>query len=244
MKDAKKGGSVTSPRQEPSDSWWRRLVGYIKTKRDERKTKKQQETATDKAARTTARATVGIAIFTVVLAGTAIYQFIILKGQLEVMRKDLRAWIVVEQKSNQVSATVNSPLSTVLVYKNTGKTPASPVVGNFYIEIVPNGKAPHFEVNDAHNAVAAGDSLPNSPQEVAVTRMHFRPDGQSEVVLVTEAEKTALARGDAWIAIHGDMSYRDTFNTAHWIKFCFWGGGAPMVYGAQYCAAYNSIDHD
>lgn len=246
LKDTNKGPDKKPPAEKTKRHWWTRLIAYIKAKRDERKARKQQETPADRSARITAIATMWIAFFTLVLAAIAAYQFIILRGQLNVMHKDLRAWISVEQKVNQASATVDAPLATVLIYKNTGKTPASPIAGNFYIEIVPNGEAPHFGATApvAHNAFFSGMLLPNSPQEIIVTRMRFKSGGQTEAVPFTETEKNAIVRGDAWFAIHGDISYRDTFQIAHWIKFCFWGGGAPIVYGAQYCTAYNSIDPD
>lgn len=58
--------------EQPRNSWWARLVGYVKRKRHERKTKKKQETPVDRAARRTANATVWIAAFTVVMALVAV----------------------------------------------------------------------------------------------------------------------------------------------------------------------------
>lgn len=66
---------------------WVRFVGYIKRKANERRTKKQNETPTDKAARRTAVATIWMAIFTFVLASTSGLTILILKNQLKEMHE-------------------------------------------------------------------------------------------------------------------------------------------------------------
>src|SRR4029077_1041519 len=123
---------------------------------------------------------------------------------------------------------------------------ASPIAGNFYVEIVPKGENPHFEEQVAHSAMFACVRLPNSPQEITATRMRFKVgnSGESEAVPFTESDKIALDTGKAWIVVHGDISYRDGFQTPHLIKFCFWAGGKPYMYSAQTCTAYNSIDQE
>jgi hypothetical protein len=66
---------------------WVRFVGYIKRKANERRTKKQNEIPTDKAARRTAVATIWMAIFTFVLASTSGFTIWILKNQLREMHE-------------------------------------------------------------------------------------------------------------------------------------------------------------
>ncbi len=57
-----------APAAEPRWRWWGGLVSYTQRRRYERKARQEQEPAVDRAARLTAKATVCIAVFTVVLA--------------------------------------------------------------------------------------------------------------------------------------------------------------------------------
>jgi hypothetical protein len=68
MEDTEGGENTNPPITAPRQTRWSRLVGYVKRKLHERKTKKENESPTDRAARRTAHATVWIAAFTVVMA--------------------------------------------------------------------------------------------------------------------------------------------------------------------------------
>lgn len=68
MEDTEDGENTNPPIKAPRQNRWGRFVGYIKRKLHERKTKKEHESPTDRAARRTAHATVWIAAFTVVMA--------------------------------------------------------------------------------------------------------------------------------------------------------------------------------
>jgi hypothetical protein len=64
---------------------WQRLVGYIKTKMDERRAKKEKENPTDRAAHVTASATKWMAVFTFILAISSGLTLCILHNQLTEM---------------------------------------------------------------------------------------------------------------------------------------------------------------
>ena len=72
---------------QPNNSWRTRFVSYIKSQLQQRKAKKEQETPTDRAARLTAAATVWMAVFTFILAGTSGFTIWILKNQLREMHE-------------------------------------------------------------------------------------------------------------------------------------------------------------
>jgi hypothetical protein len=188
-----------------------------------------------------------LALFTLVLAGAAIYQFVIMGGQLDTMRKDQRAWIVVTQKSGTTIAIDAAP-STSMTITNTGKTPASQIVGHFYVEVVPNGENPHFEAQMIHTTMISGVVLPNAPQEITASRRRAKVNGtagEGEGDPLTPDEKASLDAGKSWIAVHGIVWYDDVFHQhRHWIKFCFWSDLKPGNYGSRGCTAYNSIDDD
>jgi hypothetical protein len=186
-----------------------------------------------------------IAAFTAVLAGTAIYQFIIMGGQLDAMRKDERAWIAVAVQGNP-SFAIDAAPSATLTITDTGKTPATHLVGDFYVELIPDGQNPHFEAQIPHFKMFSGIAIPNAPQLVVPSRQKLRlggkPDEMEEDPL-TKDDKTALDSGSLWRAVHGTVWYEDVFGTRHWIRFCFWTGlKLGKTYSSGGCAAYNATD--
>ncbi len=68
MPDTEDGKQSSAPINQSSPKWWTRFISYIKRKMHERHSKYENETAGDRAARVTTRATVWMAIFTAVLA--------------------------------------------------------------------------------------------------------------------------------------------------------------------------------
>jgi hypothetical protein len=184
----------------------------------------------------------------------AIYQLSAARGQLndmgsqlDVMRKDQRAWIAVDVKDHPNIA-IGQPLSVELNTKNTGKTPATRVAGTAYIELVPNGSNPHFESTHIPRAQwFAGVLPPNSsanPQDFYRTAgvVVDERSGLLPPDLLTESEKTALDSHHAWIAIHGLVEYDDTFKITHWIRFCYPAVTAAGTFQYAACTKYNSVD--
>jgi hypothetical protein len=214
---------TANPQNDPNPSRWKRFAEWVK----------RESSFTDWC----------VAAFTCVLAFAAIYQFIIMGGQLDVMRKDQRAWIAIAQKSGTTIAVNTAPFTSISI-SNTGKTPATGMVGNFYVEVVPKGESPHFEAQIMHTTMISNVVLPNAPQEVTVVRrMGVKPDEAADNP-ITENEKASLNDGKAWIAVHGIVWYDDIFHRdRHWIKFCFWSDLKPGgVYSSRGCAIYNSVD--
>jgi hypothetical protein len=157
--DTDASNQIDNPKEKRFDNWRvrmirhaERVVGYMKRKAAKRRTKHQQETAADKVARKTATATIWIAVFSFLLAGAASYQFIILNSQLNVMRKDQRAWISITVPKIKLS--VDDPRLHIRSIKvtNTGKTPAKNIVADFFVEVVSNGSQPHFGGGIAYSA--------------------------------------------------------------------------------------------
>jgi hypothetical protein len=81
------GGNQPDPpgdRQKPN--WIARCVSEFKRYRDKRRAEKYHESATDKASRSTSRATWAIAVFTLATIGVGISQYVIFSRQLNEMR--------------------------------------------------------------------------------------------------------------------------------------------------------------
>src|SRR6266849_1157460 len=85
MENADKPANTEAAITQPRDNWWIQLIRYAKSKMDERAAKKQKEPPTDRAARVAARATVWIAIFTLVSVAVSVFTFVILRRQLKEM---------------------------------------------------------------------------------------------------------------------------------------------------------------
>jgi hypothetical protein len=139
-----------------------------------------------------------IAIFTFPLVLVAIYQYIILDGQLDVMRKDQRAWVSIGGNRN-VTFTVDPMLTThiPLTITNTGKTPAINVRADIYVEIVPNGAEPHFEATFPHTKWTIGAMFANTPKDITAVRYQALANDRIEPYPISAEEKTALDEGKA-----------------------------------------------
>jgi hypothetical protein len=186
-----------------------------------------------------------IAVFTIVLTVVAIEQGFVMFWQLDVMRKDQRAWIAVGTKSPVLA--VNTPPSNLITIINTGKTPASPIAGDLHIEVVQNGENPRFEAKIPHGTLLMGSLIPKNPQEIQVHRQQWKTGGEAlqfEDNSLTESELFDLNNGKAWVATHGEIMYRDIFDIEHWVKFCIWTALKAGNYSSKGCVAYNSIDNN
>lgn len=75
MNNASSGQKSKPPTKKANRNWGTRLITYAKRKTQERRTKKQQEVPSDRAARRTATATYWIAGFTIILAVVSYLQW-------------------------------------------------------------------------------------------------------------------------------------------------------------------------
>jgi hypothetical protein len=189
-----------------------------------------------------------IAIFTGVLAAAAIYQFIIMNGQLDVMRKDQRAWVKFEQAKeagDQVTSqfTTGEPLSFPVRFVNTGKTPANHVQVKVFVSLITAGTEPPLEDPDSgiipwyiSLSAQSGIIFPESDIKNVATRT--TKDGGS--FPLTEAEFNAIRDGTSYLAAWGTVTYDDVFQVPHWTKFCYWI--SSKSHKSERCSQYNSVD--
>jgi hypothetical protein len=188
-----------------------------------------------------------IAAFTLALTIVGYQQYKILDGQLHVMRTEQRAWISTKPDLTHSS---HFPLpSYPLLLTNTGKTPAIKIEGDFYIEVVRAGDAPHFNRRIIHNFTSLAILQPADTTPVPVYRERYKNGGnesESEPDFTTLTEKELLESGDAWIAIYGQLKYDDVFHRTHPIHFCLWEAVKPdhAPLDTTSCVAYNKIDEE
>lgn len=186
-----------------------------------------------------------IAAFTFVLAGAAIYQFIIMGSQLDTMRKDQRPWIKVTFTPFPLQSL--APVGGKIHLVNNGKTPARIVRGDFAVEPVKNGDQVEFHYPKAHVVTTTGMISPNDiPVDVPVERKKLASDGNTlESDPLTGAEFENLQpRINVFFVVYGTVSYSDFFGNDHWTKFCEFmvPGNAIGSVTAQRCTNYSDVD--
>lgn len=187
-----------------------------------------------------------VAVFTFVLAAAAIYQFTVMNGQLDTMRKDQRPWIDFTFASNTNALQVDSPITTMVHMVNGGKTPARSVTADIVIKMVKNGEEPKLDYPLPHPRFSTGALFPNRPMDSQVfSRVRTASDGVSaETAPVTQAEFDDFNQVNSFIIVYGIVSYRDFFGTWHWTKVCAYFPKINSTRGvtAKTCTDYADID--
>jgi hypothetical protein len=192
-----------------------------------------------------------ITAFTLALAVTGIYQYIVINGQLDAMRKDQRAWVEFQALPNKPGSDISSvrldagqPMTYPLGIKNSGKTPARNMVAKIYLDIIDANQEPPLErvATDTYErgVITAGIIFPDSDIKQPVVR----PTEDGKPRLTAESEVNAMRDGKAYIAIYGIITYDDVFGVHHWTKFCRGqaaDGVGAMLHIVQ-CIAYNDVD--
>ena len=192
-----------------------------------------------------------LVVFTGVLAGAAIYQFNVMRGQLDIMREDQRPWLAVDLtgvptpdgKGATIPLPENMPIIMPLRITVT-KSVARSVDGNVWVEVLNKSESPHLDsANWLPTRLTAGIYFPNAPRDTDAIRMRIAA-GTAEMQFnpLTTAEYRDVTEGRAWIAVHGNVTYHDASDIPHWTKFCLRWAPHSGFYNAQSCAAYNDVD--
>lgn len=183
-----------------------------------------------------------VAGFTFVLALSAIYQFIIMGGQLDVMRTDQRAWLQFQASPTKPGSdgatwqlTSGQPVTYPLRVVNTGKTPAKNLDMKIFIDIVPADQEPPLEYVDKNSGhpyghITSGIVFPNADFNQTVVRPSA--DGSPQL---------AIKDGKSYLAVYGVIDYDDVFKTHRRTKFCAWIATSGTFH-ASGCTKYNSVD--
>jgi hypothetical protein len=162
------------------------------------------------------------------------------------MRQDQRAWVYISLENPRMVADEPYRVSWVLI--DTGKTPAKHMDGHAMVEIVTIGQSPHFNYDRYPSAhFDAALMVPNAPlSPFGFQTLRFKPNTKdTEPINLSATDIAEINNGQAYIAIHGIVKYRDIFKTAHWIKFCSYQGNLLKVQGyIKACINYNDTDDD
>lgn len=141
MIDHEGGDRPDPPCAHKKPNWILRGVGKLKRYLQQRCAEKKKESATDRAARRTANATVAVAFFTIATVFVSALQFCAIEDQLEDARKEQRPWVSVKLSNLGSILVLDGPrafavLSTIT--KNFGHSPAKNIVIELEFHILKN----------------------------------------------------------------------------------------------------------
>ncbi len=157
-----------------------------------------------------------IAFFTAVLAVTSIYQFIVMNGQLNTMRKDQRPWVDISFTPGPAQAL--APIGGTIRFENKGKTPARGVVrGEFVVEKVRNREQPRLDYTKPYAEFTMGMITPeDAPLDMAVQRLRSSStDKGAQADRLTVSEFEEFSQVKIFFVIYGTIYYSDFFGTSH-----------------------------
>jgi hypothetical protein len=258
MENRGKPTKTKAPIAQPGDNWWIRLISYMKRKMDEGAAKKKNETAVDRAARVTAKATVWIAFFTFVSIAISTVTLLILKGQLTEMHeggvdihttsyRELRPYVHVtkyEFTGNPIKGEMAHGKASII---NSGRTPAVNLHGCSDITIKPNGDP----MTDDFPCPAPNNPKRQTAEEVSKFVLgsgisDFSVDSPGTTIkptnLSTEAFTQLLATGAFRIYFYGDIEYNDIVDPRiiHHTTFC--GRYNVQTGRLDICEKHNRMD--
>ena len=149
-----------------------RGVSAIKRYLEKRRSEKKQETAADRSARSTARATWAIALLTVATISVGILQYNIISAQLNEMRDEQRPWVSVEITGDPMVTIAPKKSSVALTFtlKNVGKSVALGATGKYFAQGF-YGSTPYTNVDPciSDGLFSVADSRTMFPGEVYST---------------------------------------------------------------------------
>jgi hypothetical protein len=184
-----------------------------------------------------------IALFTFVLAGAAIYQFVIMGGQLDEMRKGERPWISIS--FNNGTLKTNAPISSTLSIVNKGKTPARTITADVAIDAVKNGEEPKLNYPLPHTRFTTGLIFPGDPYTIQINKLRTSNNGgPPEADLLTQPAFDDFQNGRLFFVLYANVSYKDFFGIEHWTRICAaWvQSRVPGSFTGQKCTNYGDVD--
>jgi hypothetical protein len=189
-----------------------------------------------------------LALFTAIIAGATIYQFIILGGQLKVMQTEQRAWIGITKSHSTVE--LGKPILADFVFENTGKTPAKNTKGVFKMEVLNFADEPNFDYSDPDMVSGwSGDILfPNAPYTLSFTPLIKTPGTRTlQPTILTQDLESKFNNRQIWIAFEGEIFYEDVFRHKHRMNLCLgiihtFEGISSSPPGYKACERYNNTD--
>jgi hypothetical protein len=207
------------------------FISYVNHKLNERRTKRQEESATEKAERRTANATWFIGFFTVVVAIVGTLQFCALQKTNIIAESSERAWIAPLSLvlDTDHPPMVGQPLRVNLLYENIGKGPALNIAHKFnqpgFFEPPPPGlpwQDMRFGVNTTCDGLitAAGGPVVFPSGHYAIQYEIGLPNGYLTDAMIRGAATAPETLGKPVLFVQGCFAY-ETVGQRRISAYCF-----------------------
>jgi len=142
------------------------------------------------------------------IAGTSVQNIHLAQ---EAMRLEQRAWVfVTETRVGELQA--GKPLSIIIGFKNTGRTPARNVQIATCIDALPKGQVPEPNLEKTQSR---GIIPPNGTLFVTIGASRKNAEG------VTEKGLQSIMAGELVVWAYGTATYEDIFETRQATMFCY-----------------------
>ena len=166
-----------------------------------------------------------------------------LKQSQEAMQLDQRAWVSVQQ-DRVPTLKQGENITTTILGKNLGKTPATNLRGKIYFEFVKDGEEPSFDYRavPSYYAWRRGILIPNDADHVEAYRPGDLVIDGNVPPLPMAPEEFARFHSTYWLAVHVILAYDDIFHKTRWTEFCEATMNKNMsTIHRKSCTAHNSV---
>jgi len=163
--------------------------------------------------------TFALVMFTAVLAFAAIYQFGIMRDQ---MQNSTRPWLNAAGVSAQNGFKVGESPTVIIKFKNSGNSPARDVMLKYNMTLL---------VAPIPDNMPMGQYLSKEPSRgvVAPNSEFSSPKYTKKEIIFTEDSISKISNNDLRLYVFGFIDYLDIFNQRHCTYFCF----ASYVMGTE-----------
>lgn len=174
------------------------------------------------------------------------------------MRIDQRAWLRVRETipdATQLPIGMEIPEEVEIV--NIGKTPARHINVKIASGVLASSIPPDFTYVTGEEFIldinGPGIMMPNDPVQIPfIIRRdpgrERKPQTKEVGQPLTNTQKIieTIKNGNAYIEVHGYVTYNDIFGTYHWVNFCAAAGSRDFHYtdASHKCREYNDVDNN
>lgn len=178
-----------------------------------------------------ARATIAVAVATIIYTITSFFQWNILSKQFELARVDQRAWVGVKDIIPQ-SLQAGQPFTIGIKITNTGKTPAFNLTAQWTISHGPKLLDVDKFVKSINysSQISKGLIYPNSEGAIpAITSYNL-----------TDEQIRAIKAGEKIVYTLGTIKYEDIFGDLHTTNYCAFY--EPGLNAFSFCNQHNNAN--
>ncbi len=194
-----------------------------------------------------------------------------LAQQMMALEMDQRPWLKFELggerpknadpntgKERVLATSAGQPIKIEVRVTNVGKTTAERVFGTLQVQYVPKGKKPvlpekihrivFIEGGKPEKGAIPGTAwseatlYPGEVSQNSFSRSRWGKNGIVEDDPITQAEKTELDNGTAYVLLLGEVWYSDVFGVRHWTKFCEMSNLQLDPSVGKKCVAFGAVD--